>query len=123
MGRIDLHTHSSFSDGTMPPRRLVELAGERGLDVVALTDHDTVSGIPEARQAAAVAGIELVPGVEFSAEHDGTSVHVLAYWPDEDDADFLAELLRLQESRLHRGEQMVQKLQELGYPMSFERVR
>jgi predicted metal-dependent phosphoesterase TrpH len=123
MPGIDLHTHSSFSDGTLPPRLLVDLARDRGLDAVALTDHDSMSGIPEAREAAALAGIELVPGVEFSAEHDGTSIHVLAYWPDEEDAEFRAELLRLQESRLHRGERMVEKLQELGYPISFERVR
>src|SRR5438552_4021010 len=123
MPGIDLHTHSSYSDGTLHPVQLIELAKDRGLDAVALTDHDTISGIPEGRRAAAIAGIELVPGVEFSAEHDGTSIHVLAYWPDEEDADFQAELLRLQESRLRRGERMVEKLQELGYPVTFERVR
>src|SRR5207247_8607940 len=66
-------------------------------------------------------GLELVPGVEFSAEHDGVSIHVLAYWPDEDDTEFQAELMRLQESRLRRGERMVEKLRELGYQVSFER--
>ena len=123
MPGIDLHTHSSYSDGTLSPRTLVELAKDRGLDVLALTDHDSIAGIAEAREAATLAGIELVPGVEFSAEHDGTSIHVLAYWPDEDDAEFQAELLRLQESRLHRGERMVEKLRELGYPITFERIR
>jgi 3',5'-nucleoside bisphosphate phosphatase len=123
MAGIDLHTHSYFSDGTLSPTELFGLGRERGLEVMALTDHDTISGVPEARQAAALAGLELVPGVEFSAEHDGVSIHVLAYWPDEDDTEFQAELLRLQESRLHRGERMVEKLQELGYPVSFERVR
>ena len=77
----------------------------------------------QARAAAALSGLELVPGVEFSAEHDGVSLHILAYWPDEEDLEFQAELLRLQESRLRRGERMVEKLQELGYPVSFERVR
>jgi predicted metal-dependent phosphoesterase TrpH len=120
---IDLHTHSYYSDGTIAPRELLELAKERGLDVLALTDHDTTAGIPEARQAAALVDVGLVPGVEFSAEYDGTSLHVLCYWPREDDAEFQAELLRLQESRLHRGERMVEKLQSLGYPVTFDRVR
>jgi predicted metal-dependent phosphoesterase TrpH len=123
MPRIDLHTHTYYSDGTLGPRQLFELAGERGLDVLALTDHDTTAGLLEARQAADVVGVELVPGVEFSAEYEGASLHVLCYWPDEEDADFQAELLRLQESRLRRGERMVEKLQELGYPVSFDRVR
>src|SRR6266487_3452112 len=122
MAGIDLHTHSYFSDGTLSPRELLDLGKERGLETMALTDHDTISGIPEARQAAALAGLELVPGVEFSAEHDGVSIHVLAYWPDEDDTEFQAELMRLQESRLRRGERIVEKLRELGYQVSFERV-
>src|SRR5438046_1583031 len=100
MGRIDLHTHSTYSDGTMHPIELVELAKQRGVDVLALTDHDTIAGIPEARKAAALADVELVHGVEFSAEHDGNSIHVLAYWPNEEDPEFLAELMRLQETRL-----------------------
>ena len=123
MPGIDLHTHTYYSDGTLGPRDLLELAKERGLDVLALTDHDTTAGIPEARDAAAVLGIELVPGVEFSAEYEGSSLHILCYWPDEEDADFQAELMRLQESRLRRGERMVEKLQALGHPVSFERIR
>ena len=123
MAGIDLHTHTYYSDGTLGPRDLLELAVERGLDVVALTDHDTMAGWPEAREAAALLGLELVPGVELSTEYRGSSLHVLCYWPDENDAGFQAELLRLQESRLRRGERMVEKLRELGYPVSFERVR
>src|SRR5256885_14595408 len=96
MAGIDLHTHTYYSDGTLSPQQLVALAKERGLDVLAVTDHDSISGMPEAREAAEVAGIEIVPGVEFSAEYDGTSLHLLCYWPSEDDAEFQAELLRLQ---------------------------
>src|SRR5436853_578099 len=123
MPGIDLHTHTYYSDGTLGPSELFELAQDRGLDVLALTDHDTTAGLPEARDAAATTGIELVPGVEFSAEYEGASLHVLCYWPDEQHAEFQAELLRLQESRLRRGERMVEKLLELGYPVTFERVR
>ena len=123
MPGIDLHTHTYYSDGTLGPSQLLELARERGLDVVALTDHDTTAGLPEARDAAAAVGIELVPGVEFSAEYEGASLHVLCYWPDEDNAEFQAELMRLQETRLRRGELMIEKLQQLGCPVSFDRVR
>ncbi|MFN2543702.1 MAG: PHP domain-containing protein [Actinomycetota bacterium] len=123
MPGIDLHTHTHYSDGTLSPLELFQLAAERGLDTLALTDHDTTSGLPEAREAADATGVELVPGVEFSAEYEGASLHVLCYWPDEDDADFQAELMRLQDSRLRRGELMVEKLQELGYPVRFERIR
>src|SRR5438270_24587 len=123
MPGIDLHTHTYYSDGTLGPSQLLELARERGLDVVALTDHDTTAGLPEARDAAAAVGIELVPGVEFSAESEGASLHVLCYWPEEDNAEFQAELMRLQETRLRRGELMIEKLQQLGCPVSFDRVR
>ena len=89
---IDLHTHTYYSDGTLGPVELLQLSKEQGLDVVALTDHDTTAGLPEARVAADAAGIELVPGVEFSTEYEGASLHVLCYWPDEGDTEFQAEL-------------------------------
>jgi predicted metal-dependent phosphoesterase TrpH len=123
MPGIDLHTHTTYSDGTLAPRELFELAKQRGLDVLALTDHDTTAGLQEAREASEANGIELVPGVEFSAEHDGASLHVLCYWPDEHNPDFQAELTRLQDTRLRRGELMVEKLQQLGYPITFERIK
>ena len=74
--RIDLHTHSAVSDGTDTPDGLVAAAAAAGLDVVALTDHDTTDGLPEALATGSVVGVEVVPGVEFSAEFDGNSVHV-----------------------------------------------
>jgi predicted metal-dependent phosphoesterase TrpH len=123
MAGIDLHAHSDRSDGTFTPQELVRLAAERELDVVALTDHDTTAGLDEAIATGRVVGVQVVPGVEFSAEHLGTSVHVLCYWPDVDDAGLREELRRLRDSRLRRGELMVEKLQALGLPVSFERVR
>lgn len=123
MPGIDLHTHSNRSDGTFEPAEVVRRAAELGLDVVALTDHDTTEGLEEALAAGAELGIEVVPGVELSAEHDGTSVHVLAYWPDVTDAELQAELSRLRDERFRRGELIVEKLRELGLPVSFERVR
>jgi 3',5'-nucleoside bisphosphate phosphatase len=123
MGGIDLHAHSTSSDGTFAPADVVRLASERQLAGVALTDHDTTDGLAEAAAAAEETGIELVPGVEFSATYEGSSIHVLGYWTDPADPEFVDELRRLRDDRFRRGEQMVEKLQALGYPISFERVR
>jgi hypothetical protein len=123
MAGIDLHAHTSESDGTLSPTEVVRLAVERDLDTVAITDHDTTSGLDEAAAAADEAGLTLVPGIEFSAEYEGASLHVLAYWVDPEDEALRAELQRLNDSRFRRGELMVQKLQDLGYPIAFERVR
>ena len=81
MTGYDLHVHTNRSDGTFTPTEAVDLAVERGLDRIAITDHDTLAGLDE---AAAAAGdrIEIVPGIEFSTEYEGTSLHVLAYWVD-----------------------------------------
>jgi predicted metal-dependent phosphoesterase TrpH len=118
----DLHTHSDRSDGTLPPSEVVALAARRDLVGVALTDHDTFEGIPEGTQAAERLGLELVPGIEFSAEYDGASLHILGYWVDPHDDAVNAELDRLTATRLRRGELIVEKLQELGYEISFDRV-
>ena len=123
MPRIDLHTHSSRSDGTFTPAELVRLASARDLDVVALTDHDTTAGLDEALAAGAGAGVEVVPGVELSAEYEATSVHVLCYWMDPADDELQRELRRLHDERYRRGELMVERLQALGVPVTFERVR
>ncbi len=123
MSRIDLHTHSNRSDGTFEPAEIIRLASERGLDVVALTDHDTTAGLDEALAAGRQLGIEVVPGVELSAEYRSTSVHVLCYWMDVANEELQAELTRLRDERFRRGERMVEKLQQLGFDVSFDRVR
>src|SRR5437773_1019723 len=123
MPGIDLHTHTVYSDGTFTPAELMALARQRGLDVLAVTDHDTTNGLAEAESAAAIDGIELVPGVEFSTVREGEGVHVLCYFMDPAHPEFMAELRRLQDDRFDRGERMVAKLQELGYPITFDRVR
>jgi len=123
MPGIDLHVHSVFSDGTFTPRQMVELAVERGLTTVALTDHDSVNGLDDAFSAGEELGVEIVPGIEFSTIYEGNGVHVLCYFMDPENPDLAAELQRLREDRYTRGERMVAKLQELGYSISFERVR
>lgn len=121
--KIDLHTHTIFSDGTFTPTESVALAVERGLSVLSISDHDSTEGLPEAFRAARGTGLEVVPGVEFSTIHDHGGVHVLTYWADIENRRFQAELRRLREDRYHRGERMVRNLQDLGYPILFERVR
>lgn len=123
MPGIDLHTHSTCSDGTQTPTENVKLALERGLAGIAVTDHDTTEGLEEAAAAAAGTDLEVVPGIEFSAEYDGASLHVLAYWVDPTHEGLREELRRLTDTRFRRGELMVEKLQGLGYELSFERVR
>ena len=121
--RIDLHTHSSVSDGTDPPAALVAAAVAAELDAVALTDHDTTDGWAAAA-AARPPGLTLVPGMEFSCrwlpEGDRPiSVHLLAYLFDPDHPGLLAERTRLREERLSRGERMVDGLAAAGYPITW----
>jgi 3',5'-nucleoside bisphosphate phosphatase len=123
MPGYDLHSHSDRSDGTLSPTAEMELAASRDLAGVALTDHDTFAGLEEASAAAARLGLEFVPGIEFSAEYDGASLHVLGYWVDPDDTAIDAELTRLTATRLRRGELIVEKLRELGLDVSIDRVR
>ena len=123
MPGIDLHTHSVESDGTNTVAENVALGIERGLEGIAVTDHDTTAGYAEAVAASAGTDLEIVPGIEFSAEHDGASLHVLAYWVDPTNGPLVDELHRLIDTRFRRGELMVEKLRELGYDISFDRVR
>jgi 3',5'-nucleoside bisphosphate phosphatase len=119
----DLHAHSDRSDGTLSPDDVVALAGRRDLAGIALTDHDTFEGLDEAAAAAEELGLDFVPGIEFSAEYDGASLHILGYWVDPHDEAVNAELDRLSATRYRRGELIVEKLRELGFEIDFERVR
>jgi 3',5'-nucleoside bisphosphate phosphatase len=123
MPGIDLHTHTVHSDGTFSPRSLIELASDRGLDVVAVTDHDSIDGLDDATAIGSEIGVEVVPGIELSTTLDGEGVHLLCYFMDPAHPGLAAELRRLREDRFARGERMVARLQELGYPISFDRVR
>ena len=122
MDLVDLHTHTVFSDGTFTPTETVELAVERGLIALSISDHDSTEGLTEAFEAADGTDLELVPGVEFSTVRDGHGMHVLAYWA-EGDVEFQEELARLRDDRFWRGQEMVKKLNELGHAVSFDRVQ
>ena len=119
---IDLHAHSSASDGTDTPAELVAAASSAGLDVVALTDHDTFRGWDEARAAAAATGVRLVPGVEMSCALDGISLHVLGYLPDPTYEPLVKELARTKEDRVPRAREMVRRLAADGYPLTWDDV-
>jgi len=122
--RADLHTHSNCSDGVLSPAALVELAVSRGVEIMALTDHDSMEGLPEAAQAAArYPAFTLIPGVEMSTDIAGGEVHVLGYFLDPKDAHLQEELARLRDSRWDRGRRMVEKLHDLGVNVSWERVQ
>jgi predicted metal-dependent phosphoesterase TrpH len=123
MTRIDLHTHSNESDGTNTIAANIALARERGLQGLAITDHDTTAGYAAAEASTEGTDLAWIPGIEFSAEHEGASLHVLAYWADPAYPALVAELRKLTDTRFRRGELIVEKLQQLGYEISFERVR
>jgi len=116
--RIDLHTHSNRSDGTDTPTQLVEKAVEAGLDVVAITDHDSTAGWDEAQAAADRLGITLVRGIEFSTMLDGVSVHLLGYGFDPTDVPLLTELRRILDGRDNRLPALLDKLGDHGMPLT-----
>lgn len=121
--RIDLHTHSAVSDGTDTPTGLVASAIEAGLDVMALTDHDTFDGVSEAKRAASGTGLRVVAGVEMSTQRRRRSVHLLGYGCDPADAQLLAELGFIRAGRTARVPQMLSKLAGLGMPLDLHEVR
>ncbi len=118
----DLHLHSNHSDGDWTPRRLVKAARRAGLCAVAVTDHDTVSGVPEAAAAGRDFGVEVLSGVEISALEDGTDLHILGYGIDPGAARLVEVLNRAHEVRIDRARRMVERLAEFGMPLSFDEV-
>jgi len=119
--RADLHCHSTASDGTCPPAEVMRRARAAGLDVIALTDHDTVAGHEEARQALPQ-GLTLLPGMELSCRLDGHSVHMLGYLFDPAHRELAAECAKIIQSRVDRARAMVGRLAELGVPVTWEQV-
>jgi len=112
--RIDLHTHSTASDGTLTPAELMRAAKETGLSAIALTDHDTFAGLPEARAEAERQGIELVPGCELSLDFAGRPTHLLALFVDERPGNVVHELTRVRTARAARNLTMLEKLKTVG---------
>jgi 3',5'-nucleoside bisphosphate phosphatase len=125
--RIDLHTHSTVSDGTLSPAGVIEAAVEASLDAVALTDHDSLRGWLEAAQAAGRLGIEFVPGVEIScrwyAVEPAIPLHLLAYYVDPAHAALQAELARVRDAREHRAQRMVELMRADGLDVTWPEVQ
>jgi predicted metal-dependent phosphoesterase TrpH len=122
MDYIDLHTHSNASDGSLPPREVVRLAKERRLQALALTDHDTIDGLPEAVAAGQELDIEVIPGVEISARHANGSMHILGYFLDYESEVLAQRLTVLKQARKDRNPQIIAKLNDMGIPITMEQV-
>ncbi|MCP3871017.1 MAG: PHP domain-containing protein [Gammaproteobacteria bacterium] len=116
MKTYDLHTHSTASDGLLDPTTLLERAGARKVDVMALTDHDSVGGIAEARKAAALAGVHLVAGVEISVSWQGQLIHIVGLNIDDSHPELLQGLESLRNRRDDRAVRMALKLEKIGIP-------
>jgi predicted metal-dependent phosphoesterase TrpH len=120
--RIDLHLHSTRSDGRLEPGAVIAAAAEKGLKAVALTDHDTLAGIPEAKRAAEERGLPFVPGLEFSCYDDFGSTHLLGYFVDPEHAELAEYLERAREQRAERASAIVEKLNRLGVEVTYDSV-
>ncbi len=120
---IDLHTHSTASDGSLSPEELVGYAKRKGAAAVALTDHDTIEGVEKALTAGEKEGLEVIPGLEISAQYPGGTMHILGYYIDPAEPNLNRELQQLQEARQERNPKIISKLQSLGISISFDQVK
>jgi predicted metal-dependent phosphoesterase TrpH len=122
MNQVDLHCHSTASDGVLAPADLVRRGAALGLKVISLTDHDATSGVEEALAAGAERGVEVIPGVEINTDVPGSEVHVLGYFVDYADPTLNDALLELREGRVRRARRMAELLSQMGAPVRFERI-
>ncbi|NWF73835.1 MAG: PHP domain-containing protein [Nitrospirae bacterium] len=123
MSRIDLHLHTTHSDGSFSPAEVLRLAHKAEVTALAITDHDIVSGIPEAITAGAELGIEIIPGVEISSRIGNTELHILGYCLRWQDPELNQRLAALRESRHSRNPQIIEQLRSLGLDVTYEEVR
>lgn len=119
---VDLHTHSTCSDGTLSPEELVALAAKKGLAAIALTDHDTTAGVQRAIDAAEGTGVEVIPGVELSTEYNGADVHIVGLFPDYQHPDFVCAIREFADARIYRNQKMCALMQADGIPLSYEEL-
>ncbi len=124
MATVDLHIHTTASDGKYSPSEIVNKAGQLGLKVIAITDHDTVEGIPAALETSKqYPTLRVIPGVELSTDVPEGEIHVLGYFIDYTDAEFRVNLETMRDSRVGRARKMVEKLGKLGIHLEWERVQ
>ena len=120
MGQVDLHVHSTRSDGTYTPTELVNYAIEKGLSAFALTDHDTIDGIDEAVAAAKDKPVTVIPGIEYSTEYLGRDVHIVGLFIDYKAPAFVEYLTRFKQSRIDRNHKLCKNLQGAGIDITYE---
>lgn len=119
---IDLHTHTTASDGTYTPTELINYAVEKGITAIAVTDHDTIDGLAEAMAAAENKNIEVIPGIEFSTEYQGKDIHIVGLAIDYENPFFVQKLTQFIDSRESRNEKMCQRLRESGMDITMEEL-
>jgi predicted metal-dependent phosphoesterase TrpH len=122
MGKLDLHIHTTASDGVLSPAEVVRVAIDKGLEAIAITDHDTTDGVDAALAAAQGARLEVIPGIELSAEEGPREVHILGYYIDHRDEALQEKLAVLRRARRERAWKMVKKLESLGMAVSWDHV-
>lgn len=123
MSRIDLHLHTTHSDGSQSPAEVVRLAHEAGVSALAITDHDITTGLPEAIAVGQELGIEIIPGIEISSRHGESELHVLGYFLKWEDAKLNERLVTLRESRHRRNPKIIELLQAAGIDITYDEVR
>lgn len=119
---VDLHIHTTYSDGGSTPEEIIRMAKSMGLEAIAITDHDTLEGIEPALQAGLSSGIEVLPGIELGSYYQGEEIHILGYLVELNNRTFMEKLAFLRETRVFRMERMVEKLRELGFPVNIEMI-
>ena len=123
MDKIDMHVHTTASDGTMRPEHVVSLAAMQGLKAIAITDHDTVDGIVEAGKAGELMGVTIIPGIELSTDYQGKEVHVLGYFLDENAPALKEYQSWAAEKRQERNEKILERLRKKGVEITIEQLK
>ncbi len=119
---IDLHIHSTVSDGTLTPAQIVQTAVDIGLRAIALADHDSIGGVSEALQAAEGTSLRVIPAVEINTAANDKELHILGYFVDIDNSALKERLRAIRRARLDRAEKIVKRLQNIGVPLRMEQV-
>lgn len=120
--RYDLHTHTTYSDGTYSVEELLKRAKYVGIKGIAITDHDTMEGVPEGKEIAQELGLKFIPGIEFSCSYQGYEIHILGYFLNEKSEELASKLIELKKSRKERNEKIVKKLNDLGLKITMEEI-
>jgi len=123
MDLVDLHTHTTHSDGTLVPLEIIQLAKEKALRAIAITDHDTVSGVAQSLKLGEAYGLEVIPAIEISARYKSGEIHILGYYIDWENQNLVATLAEVRQGRNERNPQIVERLRALGFDIDYSEVK